>query len=120
MVGIRSMGLSLESIIGFETNGELRCLTPEWQLRHLVEVSNERFKENEKRIERFRVGLLELVNGKGEKKRGEDGGEWEDKEVRRKRKMMEGKAKAEAARKEKEERASEGKEDVLDVGGLEI
>ena len=120
MVGIRSMGLSLESIIGFETNGELRCLTPEWQLRHLVEVSNERFKENVKRIERFRGLLSEMVGGKEEKRKGKDGEEWEDKDMRRERKMMEGKAKAEAVRREKEARASEGNEDGLDVGGLEV
>lgn len=115
------MGLSLESIVGFEVDGELKCLTPEWQLQHLLEVSNERFKENVKRIERFRGLLKEMISGKeNERKKGQDGEDWEDKDARRERKMMEGKAKAEAVRREKEERKAVGIEDVPDVGALGI
>ncbi|KAK0121665.1 hypothetical protein ONS95_009952 [Cadophora gregata] len=103
MVGIRSMGLALESVIGFESEGREICMLPEWQLKHLVEVSNQRFLENTKRIERFRTLLREMsVSGAGlarESKKGEDGGEWEDAVVRRERKKAEGLRRAEEMRK---------------------
>ena len=80
MVGIRSMGLALESVIGFENEGREICMVPEWQLKHLVEISNQRFVENTKRIGRFRTLLVEMsVSGAGlgrEVRKGEDGGEW--------------------------------------------
>jgi tRNA wybutosine-synthesizing protein 3 len=60
MVGIRSMGLALESVIGFERGGKQLCMVPEYQLGNLVEISNDRFKENIKRIERFRSFLQEM------------------------------------------------------------
>ena len=60
MVGIRSMGLALESVIGFENEGREICMVPEWQLKHLVEISNQRFVENTKRIGRFRTLLVEM------------------------------------------------------------
>jgi len=88
MVGIRSMGLALESIIGFEENGMEICMVPEWQLKTLLEISNERFLENSKRIERFRLLLKELGGAAQEIGRGKDG--WEDAQVRRERKRAEG------------------------------
>lgn len=106
MVGIRSMGLALESVIGFENEGKEICMVPEWQLKHLVEVSNQRFVENTKRIERFRTLLMEMsVSGAGlgkEARKGEDGGEWEDAALRRERKKAEGLRRAEELKKAKQ------------------
>jgi len=92
MVGVRSMGLALESVIGFESGGKEFCLVPEYQLKNLVEVSNDRFKENTKRIEKFR--MLLRTESESSEKRSKDGGEWEDAQVRRKRKKAEGLKKA--------------------------
>lgn len=78
MVAVRSMGLSLESIIGeLGEDGKCVCKVSEEELRELVEIGNSRFGENEKRIARFR----ELLKGKEERK-GEDGGVWEDAKTR--------------------------------------
>jgi len=93
MVGIRSMGLALESLIGFENAGNEFCLVPEYQLRNLVEVSNDRFKANTERIEKFRK-LLRETEGARTEKRGKDGGDWEDAQIRRERKRAEGLKKA--------------------------
>ncbi|PQE24468.1 hypothetical protein CJF30_00009953 [Rutstroemia sp. NJR-2017a BBW] len=90
MVAIRSLGLALQAFVGVydEEKGEARCIVDETQLGILLRVANERFEENKRRIERFRMLLRE---GAGEKRRvGEGGGEWEDKEVRRERKREEG------------------------------
>ncbi|PQE07115.1 hypothetical protein CJF31_00004764 [Rutstroemia sp. NJR-2017a BVV2] len=90
MVGIRSMGLALQSFVGVydEDAGEARCIVDETQLSILLRIANERFEENARRIERFRMLLRE---GAGEKRRvGEGGAEWEDAEVRRERKREEG------------------------------
>jgi tRNA wybutosine-synthesizing protein 3 len=94
MVGIRSMGLALESVIGFESRGKEICIVPEYQLESLVEISNDRFKENTKRMERFRA-LLRKRSSTGPEKQGKrDGEEWEDAQVRRERKKAEGLKKA--------------------------
>ncbi|TVY26990.1 tRNA wybutosine-synthesizing protein 3-like protein [Lachnellula hyalina] len=70
MVGVRSMGLALESIIGYEEGGSGICMVPEAQLGMLLRVGNERFVENGRRIARFR-GLLK--EREGEVKGGEKG-----------------------------------------------
>ncbi|KAF4635911.1 hypothetical protein G7Y89_g2187 [Cudoniella acicularis] len=69
MVGIRSMGLALESLIGFEHDGQELCTVPEWQLKNLLEISNDRFVENTKRIERFRTLLKDFSGGAHEARR---------------------------------------------------
>lgn len=92
MVGIRSMGLALESVIGFECRGKEICMVPEYQLENLVELSNDRFKENSKRIERFRT----LLRGPGKAGPGKKGDieVWEDAQARKARKKAEGLKKA--------------------------
>lgn len=96
MVAIRSMGLGLESMVGLlDSNDEAMCFVSEKSLGGLLTISNERFEENSRRKERFWKALLEGVqtgsSGDGlKKKRGEDGGDWEDKEVRRERLRREG------------------------------
>ncbi|RDW92600.1 hypothetical protein BP5796_01994 [Coleophoma crateriformis] len=88
MVGIRTMGLSLESLIGYaENDGEKEtCTVGEDCLRTLLEISNERFVENQKRIQRFRTLLMATPS----ERLGEDGKVWEDADVRRKRMREEG------------------------------
>lgn len=89
MVGVRSMGLALESVVGYEHEGVELCIVPEWQLKNLVKISNQRFVENTKRIERFKCLLKEMSENREEVKIG-DHGEWEDRETRRERKRAEG------------------------------
>jgi tRNA wybutosine-synthesizing protein 3 len=95
------MGLALESIIGFEEDGNEICTVPEWQLKTLLEISNERFLENTKRIERFRSLLMELQSGGAaqEIRKGKEGDAWEDPQVRRERKRAEGLKRSQEAKK---------------------
>ncbi|OHE99793.1 tRNA wybutosine-synthesizing protein [Colletotrichum orchidophilum] len=103
MVGVRTMGLALESLIGYvdededEARGgggggggaERHCtVTPDY-LRDLLRIANERFVENAARIARFRAALQEAVAGPPPKL-GEGGAEWEDADARRERKKAEG------------------------------
>lgn len=94
MVAVRSMGLSLESIVGCGIGGIQgpTCITSEEALECLVDIANERFKENTKRIERFRNVLKKLCSeGSSEvRRRCQEGEEWEDAQVRRERKRAEG------------------------------
>jgi tRNA wybutosine-synthesizing protein 3 len=110
MVGIRSMGLALASVIGFERDGKQLCMVPEYQLGNLVAISNVRFKENTKRIERFGSLLREM---------GKDGEEWEDAQVRRERKRAEGLKKA-RLRKQSTHQETNDAEDLPDIGFLEF
>ncbi|EPE26001.1 hypothetical protein GLAREA_01913 [Glarea lozoyensis ATCC 20868] len=106
MVGVRSMGLGMESVVGVERDGVCYCVVPEWQLRDLVGVANARFRENEGRIARFR-GLL--MEGKG--KEG-----WEDGESRARRLRGEGLRRREEMRRERDM----GDREVQDDEGYEI
>lgn len=88
IVAIRSMGLSFESLIGYQSgsdDNELHCTVSPAYLRTLVHIANERFIENTKRIERFRAALAEAT-----RPFSRNGGEWEDAQVRRERKRAEG------------------------------
>ena len=128
IVAVRSMGLSFESLVGFESGdgSSRRPLVSVEYLGLLVRIANERFKENEKRIARFQTALegamaaAELEHGtdgsnKRQKKQKEKGGEeWEDAEARRERKRQEGLAKKEAAAAVR--KAQEGKEEK-EAGG---
>lgn len=111
MVGIRSMGLALESLIGFEQEelggeGMQVCMVAEWHLRRLLQVGNERFVENGKRIERFREllkkGMEEMEVGSVVGKKGKDGEKWEDPKDRGERKRLEGLARRAEALKLKD------------------
>lgn len=97
MVGIRSMGLAFESVIGYQKDGKEYCMIPNWQLSNLLSMGNRRFVENEKRIARFQALVKELCV---EKEKKGDEGEWEDANVRRERKKKEGLEKAEVMKKE--------------------
>lgn len=114
------MGLSLESLIGRETNGIKHCTVSGEYLRALINIANERFVENAKRIERFRRLLrAALEKGEGSRKTRvkEDGTEWEDAEARKERKRAEGLRRAEEVKRLKEQQRGQVGDD--DIGGLE-
>lgn len=116
MVAVRSQGMSLESIIGCAipsatalNETEEVCTVPESNLRVLVALSNERFQENTRRIERFRTLLREGLRkqAEGGVKKGKDGEVWEDADARRERKKAEGLKMREEARARKQALAAE-------------
>ncbi|KAH8886852.1 hypothetical protein GQ53DRAFT_727452 [Thozetella sp. PMI_491] len=107
MVAVRSMGLLFESLVGSERDGKRTCMVSEAYLWRLVSIANERFVENQKRIERFRNALEKATSGKLE------GEQWEPKEARLARKRAEGLRRQEEARKEKEKQpADEPRDDA--------
>lgn len=96
MVAVRSMGLLFESLIGSEHAGTRQCLVPEAYLSKLVAIANERFVENQKRIERFRSALSAAFSASPADE------QWEPKEARMQRKRAEGLKRQEEARRQKE------------------
>ncbi|KAF7855263.1 uncharacterized protein EAF02_011522 [Botrytis sinoallii] len=119
MVGIRCMGLTLESLVGVyhEAFDQGVCLVDNGQLSTLMRISNERFKENTKRIERFRVLLNEAMNPVEKKKVGENGEDWEDPQARKERKRAEGLRRAQEL---KEAKARSGTSENQDSGELPV
>lgn len=95
MVAVRSMGLSFESLIGAERNGSRRSLVTGEYLETLVNIANERFVENERRIARF-SNALEVAFAPSKEKEN-----WEDAQVRRERKRQEGLMRQEELKKQK-------------------
>ncbi|KAI2778115.1 methyltransferase TYW3-domain-containing protein [Daldinia loculata] len=99
IVAIRSMGLTFESLIGYQSGGRSsndkirRTVSPAY-LRTLIRIANERFVENAKRIGRFREALAEARRSVGESG-------WEDARVRRERKRAEGLRRREELRRQK-------------------
>ncbi|KAG5939570.1 hypothetical protein E4U59_003040 [Claviceps monticola] len=100
MVAVRSMGLSFESLIGFESSrsGARHALVTVSHLRLLMGIARERFAENSKRIERFRGSFASRVLESREKRTNSDGREWEDAAARRERMREEGLRRREALR----------------------
>ncbi|RFU72132.1 hypothetical protein TARUN_10130 [Trichoderma arundinaceum] len=112
MVAIRSMGLSLESLIGYEgVDGQRRRIVPPEYLKMLLQISNERFVENTKRIERFRSAFKEAVlepkASSIPKKLNPEGKEWEDAATRRERLRAEGLKRKAALQAEKSDSPSQ-------------
>ncbi|KAL2886042.1 tRNA wybutosine-synthesizing protein 3 [Ceratocystis lukuohia] len=131
MVAVRSMGLSFESLLGHRRDGggaeagETTLYVPEDYLDIIMNLANERFVENARRIERFRNAFLDAFNDVGaakKKKKGQEGTEWEDVEVRRARKREEGLRKRDEAKKATEVKETVGQSsEVLDLeGGLSM
>lgn len=83
------MGLAFESLIGHQVDGRRQRLVPPQYLQTLVQIANERFVENTKRIERFRNAFREAMSAPPPKMNPE-GEEWEDAAARRERKKAEG------------------------------
>ncbi|OTB04716.1 hypothetical protein M426DRAFT_150985 [Hypoxylon sp. CI-4A] len=103
IVAIRSMGLTFESLIGYQSGGDdgkLHCTVTPAYLRTLVNIANERFSENSKRIERFRAALADSARPSSRKEG------WEDAETRRERKKAEGLKRREELRREQDGDAS--------------
>lgn len=89
MVAVRSMGLGFESLVGHQVNGiRQRLVTPAY-LQTLVQLANERFVENTKRIKRFQTAFHDAMSAPPPKM-NPDGEEWEDATARRERKRAEG------------------------------
>ncbi|KAI6775686.1 hypothetical protein HG530_002444 [Fusarium avenaceum] len=89
MVAIRTMGLVFESLIGQQVDGHRqRIVSPEY-LQTLVQIANERFAENKKRIERFQNAFRDAVSAPAPR-RNPEGQKWEDAAARRERKRAEG------------------------------
>ncbi|KAI1006427.1 hypothetical protein K3495_g1796 [Podosphaera aphanis] len=109
MVGIRSKGLALESIVGLEVSGQEVCIVDEWYLRGLLAQANQRFLDNARRIKRFQALLIEMVNKSDTKA-------WEDPETRRQRKRREG---LERAKRIKDIGKSDV-DDISEIGFLEM
>ena len=124
MVAVRSMGLGLESIIGFgQSEARLPdCIVSEETLETLVEQANERFIENTKRIERFRSLLGKSVSKEaGEvKRKGQDGREWESQQVRRERKRAEGLMRSQQLKNSNVDKAIKALEDSQESSGLQL
>lgn len=98
MVAIRCMGLTFESLVGVKEGDRVQCTVTPAYLRTLVDIGNERFAENTRRIQRFRSAVLEAVAApasSGSKIKG-DGSVWEDAQARRERKKGEGLKRKEA------------------------
>ncbi|KAF4949437.1 hypothetical protein FGADI_8889 [Fusarium gaditjirri] len=115
MVAIRTMGLAFESLIGQQVDGHRQCIVSPEYLRTLVQIANERFIENKKRIERFQIAFRDAVSAPVPR-RNPEGQEWEDTAARKERKRAEGlRKKAELKAKQEAEsesdRAKSGKEE---------
>lgn len=90
MVAIRSMGMSFESLIGVEVGGKRECLVSASYLDTLVQVANDRFVENEKRIARFSEAFHDAAVGEAAPRLNAEGLQWEDAAARRERMKREG------------------------------
>ena len=116
MVGIRTAGLGVESLIGVleEDRGNeiCRAIVGEDYLELLVKVSKERFCANEERRDRFRKELREHMIRFEEQAKAAD--EWEDKDARARRKRSEGLQRKEQLRKEQ---THEQHESIYDAQG---
>ena len=99
IVAVRSMGLALDSIIGFQKN-EKECvaIVGEAYLETLVAIANDRFRANRERMNRFRKGLLENYR--------QDDKVREDAECRRFRKRQEGLRRQEELKAERQSATS--------------
>ncbi|CAH0040127.1 unnamed protein product [Clonostachys solani] len=90
VVAIRSMGLSFESLIGYQIGDRRASLVSPDYLRILMSIATERFAENTKRIERFLSAFRDAISTPFSVRRNPDGQEWEDAAERRERKRAEG------------------------------
>ncbi|KAL2198736.1 tRNA wybutosine-synthesizing protein [Corynascus similis CBS 632.67] len=101
MVAVRSMGLSFESLIGVEKDGVRHMVVPPQYLKTLVQIGNERFIENKKRIARLSAALDAAFAPPKNKKN------WEDAQARRERKRQEGLRRREELKKHKDTEVAE-------------
>jgi tRNA wybutosine-synthesizing protein 3 len=115
MVAIRTMGLAFESLIGQQVDGHRqRIVSPEY-LQTLVQIANERFVENKKRIERFQNAFRHAVSAPAPR-RNPEGQEWEDAAARRERKRAEGLRKKAELKAKQEAEISKEETDLAKTG----
>ncbi|KAJ5110171.1 DUF207 domain protein [Penicillium argentinense] len=103
VVAVRSAGGSDEPIV--------RSLVTEEYLALLIAMSNERFKVNAERRERFRTSLLDACLSNGSKGKQ---GDWEDPDSRKARKRAEGLARQRLLESQKTNTEPAGQVDGLD------
>jgi tRNA wybutosine-synthesizing protein 3 len=107
MVAVRCMGLAFESLIGMEVDGLRRSIVSPEYLRMLLQIANERFVENQKRISRFSAALESaFATPKGKEN-------WEDAQARRERKRQEGLRQKDELRKDKRQPVDEPSLDLI-------
>jgi tRNA wybutosine-synthesizing protein 3 len=113
MVAVRSTGLGMESIVGYEDNsGNLVSLVDEDYLHKLMSIANHRFKMNTERIERFWTALLNSQSATTVNPA------WEDSEERKRRKREQG-LKMQEALKAKRTAADNQDDRMGDLSGLD-
>ncbi|KAI9892415.1 MAG: hypothetical protein M1814_001372 [Vezdaea aestivalis] len=90
MVGIRSTALALDCVVGIVTDSDHLAIVNETYLQTLLEIANEKFKENHNRINRFRELLIKKQGANASLGMALQSQEWENADVRRQRKIAEG------------------------------
>ncbi|KAK5807376.1 hypothetical protein VI817_001634 [Penicillium citrinum] len=118
IVAVRSAGLQFESVIGYYDEDDesmepvIRSLVTEQYLAMLIAMSNERFKVNSERRDRFRTTLLQACSGSGKAKGKPDG--WEDPVARRERKRAEGLARKKLLESQKVDAEPAGQDQMVE------
>ncbi|XXH02867.1 Eukaryotic translation initiation factor eIF-1 [Hypoxylon texense] len=123
IVGIRSMGLAFESLIGYQSSDDNvpQCTVSSDYLQTLVRIANDRFAENGKRIDRFRAAFLEATRPSvvSVARIGDTGAAWEDAQTRKERKRAEGLKRREELRSQRRDEgaatATEAEDTRLDM-----
>ena len=86
MVAIRSSGIGLSSLVGYAIDNneedDICCIVEESYLQLLLNIANDRFLENSKRVDRFQRQLLQSVHRRER--------HWEDGKVRGERMKTQG------------------------------
>ncbi|KAF4994341.1 hypothetical protein FGRMN_5849 [Fusarium graminum] len=118
MVAIRTMGLAFESLVGQQVDGHRQCIVSPEYLQTLVQIANERFVENKKRIERFQNAFRDAVSAPAPRQNPE-GQDWEDAAARRERKRAEGLRKKAELKAKQEASTNKQDEDLIEAGVAE-
>jgi tRNA wybutosine-synthesizing protein 3 len=107
--------MSLESLIGIEhADGRRERIVSTDYLTLLVGMANERFAENQKRIDRFRTALSEAIISRQKLESRKSGA---DKAALRELKRAEGLRRQEEVRKQKQSQEDAG-DMILDLDGI--
>ncbi|GAB0137844.1 hypothetical protein EsDP_00006097 [Epichloe bromicola] len=120
IVAVRSTGLSFESLIGYEVDGIQCSLVQETHLRMLMDIANERFSENAKRIARFREAFWEMVLEPRRVRLNPEGKQWENVATRRERMREEGLARKLALREGSVENGDEKQNAVVEAEDFDL